>query len=392
MQRASDLPSPEPAALEHSRRVVAHIAAEIRAAGGWIGFARYMDLALYTPGLGYYSAGATKLGAAGDFVTAPEISPLFARCVARCLAPWLGAAPGRVILELGAGTGSLAAELLDALARMGVGGVPYRILEVSADLRERQRATIAARVPTALARVQWIDALPAEPVDGVILGNEVVDALPVTRFQVAADAVLELGVSLADERFVWAARPASTRLANAVAGIQGGLSEKWPAGYASELSPQLAGWVEALSATLGRGFVLLSDYGAPRREYYHFERSAGTLICHYRHRAHADPFFLPGLQDISAWVDFTAVAEAAEIAGLSMMGFTTQAHFLADAGIGAELAASAGRDGVPDPRFVRQARALLMPGEMGERFKVMALGRGCDVPPGFAMRDLRHLL
>jgi SAM-dependent MidA family methyltransferase len=385
MQTAFELPAPGPAAIEHSGRLAALIAARIDAAGGWIDFSEFMDLALYAPGLGYYSAGAAKFGPAGDFVTAPEISPLFGRCMARACAPVLDATGG-VVLELGGGTGKLAAELLAALAGLGAAPAQYLMLEPSADLRERQRETLARLAPAQLPRVVWLDRLPAG-IEGVVLANEVADALPVSRFVMQGGAPWALGVSRRDDGFCWEPAAASANLVAAVSALQAELPAPLPDGYATEVSLRLPAWLASLGDTLRRGMLLLSDYGMTRREYYHAQRSAGTLICHYRHRAHADPFFQPGLQDITAWVDFSAVAHAADAAGFTIGGYATQAHFLLASGIVEDLVSQ------PSPAAASAAKSLLFPGEMGERFKVMALTRGSAIPlPGFSIRDLRHRL
>ncbi|MFO1356459.1 MAG: SAM-dependent methyltransferase [Gammaproteobacteria bacterium] len=389
MQTPFDLPEPTAGARAHSAHLAALIHERINAAGGWIDFADYMDLALYAPGLGYYSAGATKLGAAGDFVTAPEISPLFARCLARAIAPVLQALPGADILELGGGSGALAAGLIPALARLGALPRRYRMLEVSADLGERQRALLGAQAGPQWPAVEWLEALPGEAFRGVVIANEVADALPVSRFTIRDGAVQALGVGARSGGFAWAARPADPGLAAAVASRLPDGASAFAEGYTSEISRRLPAWIAALSATLGEGALVLCDYGMTRREYYHPQRVQGTLTCHYRHRAHDDPFRHPGLQDITAWVDFTAVAEAAVAGGLAVAGYATQAHFLLDAGLGQELAGA----GHPlPPRLAQQARTLLLPGEMGERFKVMALSRGALAPGGFGFRDLRHSL
>ncbi|MCQ3934525.1 MAG: SAM-dependent methyltransferase [Gammaproteobacteria bacterium] len=384
-----ELPEPDAAAREHSNRLVQLIGARLAAAGGWLDFADYMDLALYAPGLGYYSAGSAKFGAAGDFVTAPEISPLFARCLARAIAPLLRARAAASVLELGAGSGALAAELIPALLRLGVAPARYLILEVSADLRERQRALLLPARRQDWPVLEWLDALPDAPLDGVMIANEVADALPVSRFTIGNGAVQALGVCATADGFGWAARPAPPDLAARLSTLLPGGSSAFAEGYRSEISPRLPGWIAALAATLGEGALVLCDYGLARHEYYHPQRSQGTLSCHYRHRMHDDPFFLPGLQDITAWVDFTTVAEAAQAQGLTVAGYATQAHFLLDAGLDLELAG----DGAGVPlQLAQQARTLLLPGEMGERFKVMALTRGTAPLRGFGFRDLRHSL
>jgi len=398
-------------------RVHELLAGEIAAAAGWISFERFMELALYAPGLGYYSAGAHKLGVGGDFTTAPEISGLYGACVARQCAEVLRALGGGSILEIGAGSGRLAADILARLESLGQLPAEYRILEISADLRERQRRCLEQRAPHLAARVRWLDRPPDAPFDGIVLANEVLDALPVVRFRWYADRVEELGVALRDGRFEWASRPASPAVAdecrrlratagagpddaggrNGAEGDTGardtGAGDTWDDGYVSEYCPRLGAWTQSVTGALRTGAVLWFDYGLPRRHYYLPERHEGTLICHFRQRAHDDPFLDPGLQDITAWVDFTRLAEACRPAGFELAGFCTQALFLAGTGIDHEMRVIAGDDDHVFARLAQQARQLMLPGEMGERFKAMAWLRGIDVPlRGFALQDLRHSL
>ncbi len=380
--------SPDEAA--HEARVVARIRAELDAAGGWLPFARYMELALYAPGLGYYAAGAHKLGAGGDFVTAPELSPVFGRCVASQVGEVLTTLGAGDVVEVGAGSGALAVELLAELEREGRPPARYRILETSPDLRERQRQAIG-RLPASLAaRVAWLERIPDEPFGGVVLANEVLDALPVERFRIGAAGVEALGVGLAGDRFAWSARPADAALAAAVAGLGVAMAT----GYESELCPGLAPWLASVAAPLAAGVVLLIDYGHARAEYYGAARSAGTLACFHRHRRHDDPFVNVGLQDLTAWVDFTRVAEAGLAAGLEVAGFTTQAHFLLANGFERHLAAL--RATLPadrEPLAAPAALKLVLPSEMGERFKCIALGRDYPAPlAGFALRDFTATL
>lgn len=391
----STLPPPDADALAHSARVVERVRGLIAEAGGWISFADYMATVLYAPGLGYYSAGACKLGAAGDFVTAPELTPLFGRCLARVCRRGLAELGGGVILEAGGGTGALAASILEALADAPPDR--YLLLEVSADLRQRQRETLAARVPALLDRVAWLDRLPDRPVRGVVLANEVLDALPVERFRRTPGGVSNLGVTVDDRGFHWAERPASRFLAEQVRSLEFHLGQPLPDGYVSELSLTGPPWLGSLAGCLEAGMVLLVDYGGARREVYHPERRTGTLVCHYRHRAHDDPFLWPGLQDLTAWVDFSAVARSATAAGLAVGAYGTQAHFLLATGVLEELAAAQG----PGPAarvdtlaVTRAVQSLLMPGEMGERFKVMALCRGGGFAwaPALVSRDLQGTL
>lgn len=383
-QTLSDLPKPAPDALAHSHRVAEHIRAAIDAAGGAIPFGRYMELALYAPGLGYYSAGARKFGAAGDFVTAPELSPLFSRCLARQCAEVLTEIPGGAILELGAGSGVMAADLLLELQALGKLPAEYLILEVSGELKERQRQTLAARATALASRVRWLDALP-DSFEGVILGNEVLDALPVERFLKRPGGFDEYCVRIAGEGFTWVTRPAGEQLAAVLNAFETTLPQALKPGYVSELNLGLMPLVSSLARTLKRGALLLVDYGYPRAAYYHPERSMGTLMCHYRQRAHADPFLYPGLQDLTAHVDFTAVAEAGTASGMELAGYTTQAHLLMALGI-AEMAG-------PDMRAVQQVKLLTLPEEMGERFKAIAFTRGVDTPlRGFGLVDLSRQL
>ena len=359
---------------------------------GWLSFERFMDIALYAPGLGYYSAGSAKIGPSGDFVTAPEVSDLFSRCVARQCAEVL-ARTGGEILELGAGTGRMAATLLQSLAAAGVVPDAYSILEVSADLAERQRERLGKLPPELRERVVWLDRLPERPVNGVILANEVLDALPCRRFVLTGDAprVRELGVALEGDDFVERSRAPDAALASACELLLGAIREPLPVGYCSEMCLRVDPWIATLGACLERGLILLFDYGLPRSHYYHPQRTAGTLRCHFKQRAHDDPYTRVGVQDITAWVDFTRVAEAALAVGLDVSGFCTQAAFLLGTGIEA-LVAAAG-DIVEQTRRAGEARRLLLPGEMGEAFKVMALTRNYDAGcSGFALQDLRHSL
>lgn len=384
----TDFPPPPPVAQAHSAAVAAAVAAAVDAAGGWLPFEQYLDLVLYAPGLGYYSAGATRFGPAGDFVTAPELGPAFAGCVARVARRLAATLPESVILEFGAGSGALAADVLAALA--DAPPARYLIVEVSADLRARQRALLAARVPALLDRVVWLDQLPAAPVDGLIIANEVVDALPFARFALRDGALEALGVGRLAHGFGWVARPADATLSAAVAATGIAPVDAAFARYTSEVRPRADAWVAAVAGCLGRGLALVVDYGGTARELYHPARSAGTLRCHYRHRAHDDPFLWPGLQDITAWVDFTRLARAARAAGLAVAAYGTQAHFLLATGV---LDAAPASDAATRARTAHELGRLLLPGEFGERFKVLVLGRAAPAwAAGLVMRDLAGAL
>ena len=382
MTSAAPFPAPAAAALHTSEALAAEIEAAIVRSGGWLDFARYMELALYAPGLGYYSAGSAKLGASGDFVTAPELSGALGRALARTLEHELDGLESPTILELGAGSGALAGQILDALAAHGDARTAYRILEPSADLRERQQSALRRFG----GRVAWLDRLPEVPFAGAIVANEVVDALPVACFVKRAQRARPLGVALRAGRFAWAEGPDDLELAAAVEAIERELGAPLAEGYRSEICRPLSAWIASLAEVLERGALLLVDYGLTRREYYHPQRGLGTLVCHYRHRAHDDPFLYPGLQDISAWVDFSACASAASAAGLAVAGFTTQAQFL--------LASLAADPPLPahDAAALKELAALktlLLPGEMGERFKVLLLRKhgARGALPGRDLRD-----
>lgn len=383
------LPAPDPSAAKHSARLSERIHAALAQAGGCLPFDRYMAIALYEPGLGYYSAGQQRFGAAGDFTTAPLVSALFSRTLAHQVAQILEALEGGIVLELGAGTGRMAADLLAELERIGRLPERYLILEVSAALRQEQAQTIASAIPRLHERVQWLDRLPEAPLRGVILANEVIDALPVKRFQVGPAGLQEQMVAAGENaELTWALAPAGPELAAAVAGIEAELGARLPPGYISEWSPRLAAWIASLAEIMETGAALFIDYGYPRTEYYHRQRHMGTLLCHYRHRVHDDPLVLLGLQDITAFVDFTLAARAGIEAGLSVLGFTTQAHFLIGAGLPRLLEAETARDPNQAVHLTQQAKALLFPGQMGEYYKVLALGRSIPIAlNGFAWID-----
>ena len=388
MSVALPLPALSPDEVAHSEQLVLRIRDAIEAAGGWISFERFMEMALYEPGLGYYSAGATKLGSAGDFVTAPEISPLFSRCLANQCVDVLQSVPGGCILELGAGSGVMAADVLRELDAQQRVPERYFILEVSADLRQRQRALLQQRVPQLIDRVEWLDRLP-EAFRGVVLANEVLDALPVQRFRVRGLQVNQLGVTWQLGRLDWSEVHADGALEAAVREIEYNLGEPFADGYSSEINLRLQPWIAGIAAAMREGVALFIDYGLPRRQYYSSARREGTLLCHFRHRFHDDALINVGVQDIGAWVDFTAVAEAAAEAGMGVAGYTTQAHFLIGNGIEQFLAPQDDGELASRLQLARQAMLLTLPGEMGERFKVIGLSAGIRAPlRGFSVRDL----
>lgn len=354
---------------------------------GDIAFSRFMELALYAPGLGYYAAGRQKFGAGGDFITAPDASPLFSRCLAQTVQEVLEAIGGGAVLEAGAGSGRLAAGLLAELAARDALPDSYQILELSAELRERQAQTLAREASALAGRVRWLDRLPPSGFRGVILGNELLDAMPVERFRVTEAGLQQLCVSWAGDGFAWRECPAGEALRARIASL--GLAP----GYVSEAGLVAEGWVASMAERLARGALLLIDYGFPRAEYYHPQRRDGTLMCHYRHRAHDDPLILVGLQDITAHVDFTAIAEAGTDAGLALLGYTSQGAFLLGSGLERMVQSSTADDARAYLALTAQIKKLTLPHEMGELYKVIALGRGMERELGaFALQDRRGRL
>ncbi|MEW6165835.1 MAG: SAM-dependent methyltransferase [Pseudomonadota bacterium] len=380
------LPAPSADAQAASNALAERIAARIGANGGWLPFADYMDMALHLPGLGYYAGGSLKFGQAGDFVTAPELTPLFGQALARQVAQILAVPPGLTLLEVGAGSGRLAADLLLALETLDALPVQYAILELSGELRARQRQTLAEIAPRLAERVVWLDALP-DRFSGCVVANELLDALPTHAAAWRAAGPMERGVVCTDTGFAWAERPAQGALAAAMAELP------VTAPYESEVGLAARAWVAEWGRRLEHGALLLIDYGLPRRELYHPQRDRGTVRCHYRQRVHDDPFWWPGLSDITSHIDFTAIAEAGHDAGLDVLGFTSQGAFLINCGIGDLLAARQQAGGAQALRAHGALQTLLAPGEMGELFKVIALGRGLPEPLlGFARGDRRHAL
>lgn len=389
MLTSTELPVPDQESLAHSERVASLIRSEMVAAGGRLPFERYMDLALNAPGLGYYRGPQRRFGREGDYVTAPELSPLFGRCVARQVGEILEQVGGD-ILEVGAGSGRLCAQVLNSLGGGKARSWRYRILETGASLRQQQRQTIESAAPAHAGRVVWDDDLPAPGFCGVVICNELLDALPARRFRKVRGEILEACVAWRKRRFEWCYEPAlDSSLAPLVEEVEIQCGQPLAEGYTSEVGPQRTAWVHSVGNRISRGALLLFDYGYPRCEYYHPRRTLGTLTCFFRHRAHSDPLVLPGAQDISVHVEFSSVAQAARSAGLEVAGFTPQAQFLLASGI-----LDSCREMQPGTRdaimLTGQIKRLTLPGEMGELIKVMALTRGVDSPlTGFSGRDLR---
>ena len=379
--RAMQLQLPEPSfdALTASRALQTLIANDIRHRSGWITFARYMELALYAPELGYYSGGAAKLGKDGDFTTAPEITPLFGQAIAQVAAGLMGQSAPQ-ILEFGAGSGKLAQDILSELSAQGLTVHRYTILEVSAELRARQRHTLRG-----FPQVQWIDTMPTA-FSGVVVANEVLDAMPVHLLVKTDSGWKERGIGLSNKHFVYRDRACDPAMLRQIAD-----ADSLPVGYLTEVHPTAIGFMHSVADMLRAGHretgfggaALLIDYGFPEHEYYLPQRAQGTLMCHYRHHAHADPFYLPGLQDITAHVDFSAIAQAAVDGGLDMMAYMNQARFLIDAGIGDLLLRTPLEDKI---RYLPRANAvqkLTSTAEMGELFKVLIVGTKLSLPEGF---------
>jgi SAM-dependent MidA family methyltransferase len=389
---AFSLPHPDAISAAHSARCADYVRARIRDAGGSISFAEFMHYALYAPGLGYYSAGTRKFGEGGDFVTAPEISPLFGRVIARQCAGVLQNVPDGSVLEFGAGSGRLALDVLRTLEELDAVPAEYRILEVSADLRERQERLLHEEVPGLASRIRWLDRMP-DTHRGIVLANEVLDALPVERFMRRSDGIYQLRVVDEDGEFVFVDEPAPDVLAKALDSIERDIGEQLPDNYVSEVSLAAPAWLRDVAQMLDHGMILLFDYGVSRREYYAPDRGEGWLRCHFRHRAHSDPLILTGIQDLTAWVDFSAIAEAAVGSGLDILGYVSQSQFLIAGGIRAELHELAELPLESQLQTAARIKILTLPGEMGENVKCIGLARG-DVatPPAFDSADRTHTL
>ena len=372
--------------INENHPLLQQIIGEIKAQGP-ITFARYMELALYAPGLGYYSAGAKKFGAGGDFVTAPEISPLFSRCIAHQCQQILNELNGGDILEIGAGSGVMATDILIELEKLNALPQHYFILELSADLKQRQQELSQQKIPHLFNKIIWLDSLNDMRLQGVILANEVLDAMPIHKFKID-QCIKEFYVDYKNDKLCWHLdKPSSTELTKAIEQLDSELAE----GYESEINLLIKPWIKSLSNVLKSGLILLLDYGFPQHEYYHPDRNQGTLMCHYQHQAHSNPLLNVGLQDITAHVDFTAVAEAADICDLNVAGYTNQGNFLVNCGLLNLIADN--NDPSTQWQVSQQIKKLLMPSEMGELVKAIALTRNFDAPLlGFNMNDKRDRL
>ncbi len=392
------LPEPAEEAKHRSRTLCAQIKSSCKAEpNGSILFSEFMRQALYSPNLGYYSGGLQKFGASGDFVTAPEISPLFSQCLARQVVDVLKSVDNPVVLEFGAGSGVMAAELLIELERLESLPEQYLIMELSAELQQRQLETISKTAAHLQERVVWLDVLPDELFNGVVIANEVLDAMPVECFRKMGGNVEVMMIGTESDAFTTEYKKAGATVVNRIKTIESRLQESrqvsLPEGYCSEYNPSIMPWLASIYRVLNRGLVLLIDYGYPVAEYYHEERKTGTLMCHYQHRAHTNPLWYPGLQDITAFVDFTDVACSAAEAGFDIRGYTTQAAFLMASGLDELHQLHLTDDPKQQIMLAQQIKTLTLPSEMGERFKVMGLTKNFDETlRGFALLDHRNRL
>ncbi len=395
------LPAPDEFSVKLSKSLQEKIRRTLIDNGGSISFEQYMRMALYEPGLGYYSAGSNKFGEQGDFVTAPEISPLFSRCLARqcqqVLSEISSAKITCCILELGSGTGIMAIELMRELEKNGALPEVYYMLEPSADLRQRQQCNIKKSIPQLVEKFMWLEHLPKEKIKGVILANEVIDAMPVRRIIIDSEIeeyAVAIDSTVIDQiRFQWIKKETDEKFKIDTKELFDALGKPLSTPYITEINCNIKPWLNSLNDILDEGLILISDYGYPRQDYFHPQRQAGTLICHYRHHVHDDPFLYPGLQDITASVDFTTVAETAADAGLYVSGFTTQAHFLIACGLDKLASEYKSSDVVERSKMTQQVSKLTMPGEMGEKFKFIGLTKKIDIQLcGFGFIDQRSRL
>lgn len=393
MQAYGALPQPDKTNKQRSRDLTACIAQLCEQQGGSIAFSDYMRMALYQPGMGYYSSGLHKFGQLGDFITAPEVSSLFSRCLARQIAQVFNQTGVNDVLEFGAGSGLMAADILLELDQQQALPMNYYILELSAELRQRQQQTVADKAPHLLVNVHWLDALPQQAIEGVVIANELLDAMPVECFRIHGDVIEQLRVSTRNGQLQASYQNADDAMVEKVRTLEKRRGRAFPLGYCSEFNPAIKAWLASLYDRLGKALVLLIDYGYPVTEYYLDERNRGTLICHYQHRAHANPLWYPGLQDITAYVDFSAVAYAADEVGFDVNGYTTQAMFLMGCGIGELHQLMVSGDRQQQLQLAQQIKTLTLPSEMGERFKAMALSKQIELPLiGFSLQDYRNRL
>ena len=395
---AKALPEPVEQAKKHSQLLMQRIQAACNQTDGWIKFSEYMNMALYEPALGYYSGGLQKFGEKGDFITAPEVSPLFAQCLASQLSEIiknlrLSTGEKVHVVEFGAGSGVLAADMLLQLEKLDCLPVLYFIIELSAELKQRQQQTIKKKAGHLLDYVQWLNQLPEQITNAVVVANEVLDAMPVEYFRVTDNGVESLMVGFENEKLVSRYIAAEQNTVEMVASIQRRSDVTFSENYTSEYNPAISGWLSALENRIKNLIILVIDYGYNEKEYYHPDRTSGTLMCYYQHRAHENYFWWPGLQDITAFVNYTDIAYSAVDSGLEVSGYTTQAAFLLANGL-AELHASQVTDDVQQQiKLSQQVKTLTLPSEMGERFKVIALTKNYDQPlAGFSMLDLRNRL
>ena len=391
-EQPASLPKLDQLSGAHCARVARHISTKIQEAGGQISFAEFMHEALYSNGLGYYSAGSIKFGRDGDFITAPEVSAVFGRVLARQCAEVLAEVDSGEILEFGAGSGKLAIDILSVLEEQGMLPVAYNIFEISPDLVERQKNRLQAELPHLVERVRWLSVI-AINFEGVIIANEVLDALPVERFVRRESGIFQMLVSLSGDTFVWAETEAPEQLAIAVASIESEIAEPLPLGYRSEVCLASSTWIAELAECLRYGAVFLFDYGVSQREYYAPDRDDGWLRCHYRHHVHNDPLILPGIQDLTVWIDFSSVASAAVAGGFNILGYQTQSQFLMGGGLEIEMQGFTDLPVMQQLELSSQIKTLTLPGEMGENFKCMALGRGdITLPSAFKFADRTQTL
>jgi len=387
-----DLPTPSAAEIEQSEKLLNIIKQEINNANGWISFGHYMQLALYAPSLGYYSGGAQKFGEQGDFITSPEVSPLFAQTLANPIAKLIDDISDVKIIEFGAGSGKMAADLLLALQALNKLPNEYLIIELSGELQHRQKQTIQNKAPDLLMRVKWLSTLPENPLNGIVIANEVLDAMPVTRFALKNKNVEELGVTIFEEQLQLKYKKANSQLSAQVKLLNINFQSAEHA-YCSEINNNIKPWIKSLSKCLTKAAVYIIDYGYPRSEYYADDRHMGTCLGYYRHRSMDAPLWYPGLQDLTAFVDFTQIGEAAVESGFDVDGFTSQGNFLINAGLANVVEKIKIDNEIQRLQIAQQMKTLSLPGEMGERFKVIGLSKGLtENVPGFEVRDFRYRL
>ena len=388
--RKIDFEKPDQEALNHSMLVQEHLKNKVNDHQGWLSFYDFMNFVLYKPTLGYYSTGTHKIGLGGDFTTAPEISKLFGVAIANQLLPAIRKYKKPSILEIGAGSGKLAFDIINHLNNRNVELDYYYILEISGDLKERQKRTLSQLPKGIQVKIRWLDKVPEEGIEGAVIANEVIDALPFERFKIIDNDIVQIGITFKGSQLIEKERAASPALREAIKNIEHDIGRSFDSGSVSEIRVDFEDWFKSINKGLKSGIALFIDYGYARKDYYSSEIDNGNMICHFQNKAHLDPYIYPGLQDISASVDFSLLADSAFNLGYQVELYCHQADFLMSADILESI--NSETDDEERIRMNQQIKQLFLPNIMGESFKCMLLSKECNIEHLEAVKDLRYML